>query len=170
MRQLENTQPSFSSFFTNHVASSMHRFWAANFPEDYAPEDFGYEDDWINTYRYEIDWSMQKADQFADNPFSQDSSTIGDCSSSGHCGIDQTASINGSRPFRQQMDCTNGSCSSVIVCDTEGGCGAGGFAPVALNTPGTYNRREHEVLPTWSGAARSSSTYTSRFATPALLT
>ena len=66
MRQLENTRPAFSSFFTNHVASAMHRFWAANFPEDYAPEDFGYEDDWINTYRYEIDWSMQKADRFFD--------------------------------------------------------------------------------------------------------
>jgi hypothetical protein len=66
MKQLESTRPSFSSFFTNHVASSMHRFWAASFPEEYAPDEFGYTEDWINTYRHELDWSMQKADQFFD--------------------------------------------------------------------------------------------------------
>jgi hypothetical protein len=62
MKQLQSTKPAFSSFFTNHVASSMHRFWAAIFPEDY--EQMGYDKEWIKTYRYEIDWTMRKADEF----------------------------------------------------------------------------------------------------------
>jgi predicted component of type VI protein secretion system len=36
MNQLERTKPGFTTFFTNQVASSMHRFWAASFPEEYA--------------------------------------------------------------------------------------------------------------------------------------
>jgi hypothetical protein len=40
MRQLERVQPWFTTFFTNHVASSMGRVWAASFPEE-----------WIRTYR-----------------------------------------------------------------------------------------------------------------------
>lgn len=72
MKQLNSTMPSCSSFFSNHVASSMHRFWAARFPEDY--EVMGYDEEWIKTYQFEIDWTMQKADemfarliQFADS-------------------------------------------------------------------------------------------------------
>jgi hypothetical protein len=34
-KQLETHKPDFSTFFTNHVASSQHRYWAAAFPEDY---------------------------------------------------------------------------------------------------------------------------------------
>lgn len=34
MKQLESTRPGFATFFTNHVASSMHRYWAAAFPGD----------------------------------------------------------------------------------------------------------------------------------------
>jgi hypothetical protein len=62
MKQLEQTQPAFSSFFTNHVASAMHRFWAAAFPDDY--ENFGYDDAWVKTYRNEIDFTMWKVDRF----------------------------------------------------------------------------------------------------------
>ncbi len=62
MKQLQTTKPSFSSVFTNHVASSMHRFWAAVFPDDY--KEFGYEEPWVKTYRNEIDWTMSKADEF----------------------------------------------------------------------------------------------------------
>jgi hypothetical protein len=34
-KQLKTTRPAFSSFFTNHVASAMHRYWAAGHPGDY---------------------------------------------------------------------------------------------------------------------------------------
>jgi hypothetical protein len=61
MHQLETTRPDFSTFFTNHVASSMHRYWAATFPTDY--EEFDYTDEWVDTYRGEIAWTMEKADE-----------------------------------------------------------------------------------------------------------
>lgn len=62
MRQLQKTRPAFSSFFTNHVASSLHRYWAAAFPEDY--EEFGYDGRWVKNYKSEIDFTMSKTDQF----------------------------------------------------------------------------------------------------------
>src|SRR5262249_57588519 len=61
MHQLEITRPDFSTFFTNHVASSMHRYWAAAFPTDY--KEFEYTDEWVDTYRGEIAWTMEKADE-----------------------------------------------------------------------------------------------------------
>src|SRR5262249_38209516 len=62
MKQLEGTRPDFATFFTNHVASSMHRFWAAAFPGDY--KRFEDEEGWVKTYCKEIDWTMHKANQF----------------------------------------------------------------------------------------------------------
>jgi hypothetical protein len=61
---LESTKPAFATFFTNHVASSMHRFWAAAFPDDYQPEDFAVDAAWIQTYRGEIDFAMRKFDSY----------------------------------------------------------------------------------------------------------
>lgn len=74
LRQLNKTKPAFATFFSNHVASSMHRYWAALFPEDY--EHFGYDEQWKRTFRNEIDFTMGRTDklfhrlvQFADrNP------------------------------------------------------------------------------------------------------
>jgi hypothetical protein len=60
-RQLERTKPDFCTFFTNHVASAMHRYWAATFPEDY-PES-KYDDAWRAAYRDEIDWAMSAFDR-----------------------------------------------------------------------------------------------------------
>lgn len=60
-RYLERTRPCFATFFTNHVASSMHRYWAALFPADY--ESFEYTQDWVNSYRDEIDFTMGKFDK-----------------------------------------------------------------------------------------------------------
>ena len=34
-RLLYTKKPSFSTFFTNHVASSLHRYWEASYPSDY---------------------------------------------------------------------------------------------------------------------------------------
>ena len=62
MKMLRSTRPAFSTFFTNHVASAMHRYWAAAFPGDYG--DFGYDADWVETYRHEIEWTMSRFDDF----------------------------------------------------------------------------------------------------------
>ena len=60
-KQLEEQQPDFATFFTNHVASSLHRYWAAAFPEDYDNLKLGRE--WIETYNGEIVYTMKKADE-----------------------------------------------------------------------------------------------------------
>lgn len=64
MKQLRNEKPAFCSFFTNHVASSMHRYWAAKFPDDYGDDPFDFEDSWIHTYHGEIEYTMSKFDQW----------------------------------------------------------------------------------------------------------
>jgi len=61
LKQLTKTRPNFSSFFTNHVASTMHRYWAASFPDEYEQNEFS--EDWIETYEGEIDFTMGKADE-----------------------------------------------------------------------------------------------------------
>lgn len=60
-KQLETQRPDFVTFFTNHVASSQHRYWAASFPEDYESLKLGRE--WIETYNGEIIYTMKKADE-----------------------------------------------------------------------------------------------------------
>jgi hypothetical protein len=87
----------------------------------------------------------QQDSMFAEHPMSQDSSTIGECDSSGHCGIDQKASVDGTSLHRQ-VDCNGTSCSSGIACTTagcqpctvvitEGGpiCFVGGTLPIAAS-------------------------------------
>ncbi|MBD2328775.1 hypothetical protein [Alkalinema sp. FACHB-956] len=61
MKQLQKTKPDFATFFTNHVAANMHRYWAAAFPDDYKV--FNLKDEWVNQFRGEIDFAMQKADE-----------------------------------------------------------------------------------------------------------
>lgn len=61
MKQLARNKPDFCTFFTNHVASSMHRFWAAAFPEDY--DAIKHAPSWIQTYRSEIMFAMGKFDE-----------------------------------------------------------------------------------------------------------
>ncbi len=60
LKQLQVTKPDFSTFFTNHVASSMHRYWQASFPEDYSEVTF--DEEWLQTYHGEIIYAMHKAD------------------------------------------------------------------------------------------------------------
>ena len=62
MKLVADTRPDFATFFTNHVASSMHRYWAAAYPEDY--EDNNYSLDWRSTFADEIDFTMSKTDHF----------------------------------------------------------------------------------------------------------
>lgn len=62
LRQLRRTRPAFATFFTNHVASSMHRYWAAAFPGDY-PQ-YHYDAKWRATYGAEIEFTMDRFDGF----------------------------------------------------------------------------------------------------------
>ncbi len=62
LKHLEESRPGFATFFTNHVASSLHRYWAAMFPGDY--ENFEFSQEWVDTYRDEIDFTMGKVDRF----------------------------------------------------------------------------------------------------------
>ncbi len=58
LKLLKLRSPSFSSFFTNHVASSMHRYWEAAYPKDFKGKN---KQDliWIKSYKNEIDFAMQ---------------------------------------------------------------------------------------------------------------
>ena len=59
-KQFKNTKPEFVTFFTNHVASAMHRYWAATFPEDYDKHDLPKE--WVKRYKDEIPFCMKELD------------------------------------------------------------------------------------------------------------
>jgi len=63
MNQLERSRPQFSTFFTNHVASSMHRYWAAAFPDDYNPSEHQFDQAWRVRYGAEIAFTMSKFDE-----------------------------------------------------------------------------------------------------------
>lgn len=58
---LQDKKPDFVTFFTNHVASSMHRYWAALFPDEY--ENLDYDLKWIETYSNEILFTMDHTDK-----------------------------------------------------------------------------------------------------------
>jgi hypothetical protein len=58
--QLRRKQPDFATFYTNHVAAAMHRYWAATFPQDY---DTPLERGWIERYEGEIRFAMDKLDK-----------------------------------------------------------------------------------------------------------
>jgi hypothetical protein len=60
MKLLERERPDYSSFFTNHVASAMHRFWAALYPGDYEQLELGL--DWQRRYSGEIFFAMDWLD------------------------------------------------------------------------------------------------------------
>ena len=62
--QLKRTKPDFVTFFTNHVASSMHRYWAAAYPTEFQQNEF--DSDWIQTYANEIDFAMSQTDSMLD--------------------------------------------------------------------------------------------------------
>jgi hypothetical protein len=58
---MRTSQPDFSTFYTNHVAAAMHRFWAAAFPDDV--DNNTMPTDWRTKYVEEIDFSMKILDQ-----------------------------------------------------------------------------------------------------------
>jgi hypothetical protein len=63
-RQLRRSRPRFSTFFTNHVASAMHRYWAAHRPGDYPQLGLG--QDWVELYRDEVMWATGQAADMAE--------------------------------------------------------------------------------------------------------
>lgn len=70
--QLTSKHPDAAFFFTNHVASAMHRYWPATFTGDYSVT--RWEDSWVRRFSGEVDYAMREADQmlgelmeFADN-------------------------------------------------------------------------------------------------------
>ena len=62
MRLLSRHAVDLAVFFTNHVASSMHRYWYALFPDE-SPAD-AYEDEWVTRYAQEIPFSLGLFDAF----------------------------------------------------------------------------------------------------------
>jgi hypothetical protein len=60
MAQLSRSRPDFSTFFSNHVASAMHRYWAATYPTDYA--ELALDADWASAHADELPWAMDQAE------------------------------------------------------------------------------------------------------------
>lgn len=58
LRQLRRQRPDYASFFTNHVAGLMHRYWRAAYPDDYR----GGAVDSEGFYADAIRWGMDVAD------------------------------------------------------------------------------------------------------------
>jgi len=59
--QLKEKQPDAAFFFTNHVASSMHRYWPATFTGDYKRTTWSKA--WVRRYSGELDYTMGEADR-----------------------------------------------------------------------------------------------------------
>jgi hypothetical protein len=57
---VRRTRPDFATFYTNHVAANMHRFWAAGFPGDISGNPMPM--DWRRKYAGEIEYSMRVLD------------------------------------------------------------------------------------------------------------
>lgn len=56
-----SANPDLAVCFTNHVAAAMHRYWYANFPDDW--EDELYDDRWVARYRGEIPAALDALDR-----------------------------------------------------------------------------------------------------------
>jgi hypothetical protein len=61
LAQLRARKPSAAFYFTNHVASSMHRYWPATFTSDYQVTQWS--DAWVQRFSGELDYAMNEADQ-----------------------------------------------------------------------------------------------------------
>ena len=61
LAQLQSKKPDAAFFFTNHVASSMHRYWPATFTGDYQATKWS--EEWVRRFAGEVDYVMGEADQ-----------------------------------------------------------------------------------------------------------
>ena len=62
LRLLERHRPDLAILFTNHVASAMHRYWYALYPQDFGQQHYG--DEWVARYRDEIPAALVLLDRF----------------------------------------------------------------------------------------------------------
>ncbi|MES2135436.1 MAG: hypothetical protein V4502_00060 [Pseudomonadota bacterium] len=60
LAQLGSKRPDAAFFFTNHVASAMHRYWPATFVDDYHATKWS--DEWVRRFSGELDYAMGEAD------------------------------------------------------------------------------------------------------------
>lgn len=101
-RQLNNTRPDISFFFTNHVASSMHRYWPTIFPQDY--EEGKFETGWLRQWAGEIPHAVKVANfqlQKIINYCHKNSSELIVCSSMGQ------GAVHDVEPISSQVLITN---------------------------------------------------------------
>ena len=61
LSETAKTKPQYAAVFSNHVASSMHRYWAAAFPDQY--EVLKFDDAWLKQYAGEILYTMDITDR-----------------------------------------------------------------------------------------------------------
>ncbi len=61
LRQLRQENVRFATFFTNHVAAALHRYWAARYPDDYTHYELPHH--WTLRYAEEIDFALKAADR-----------------------------------------------------------------------------------------------------------
>ncbi len=100
--QLRSTQPDVSFFFTNHVASSMHRYWPTIFPRDY--EDGKFDPCWLKRWSGEIPHAVKVANyqlQKIINYCHQENSELIVCSSMGQAAVEDV------KPLETQVLITN---------------------------------------------------------------
>ena len=62
MKLLKKEQPQFVTYFSNHIASTLHRYWAAAFPNDYKSNNMDAE--WLDKYKEEVDFVLHSFDHF----------------------------------------------------------------------------------------------------------
>jgi hypothetical protein len=58
-KQFAAARPQYATFFSNHVASAQHRYWAATFPDEFTRVQYPAE--WRETYKGEIEHAMCEA-------------------------------------------------------------------------------------------------------------
>jgi hypothetical protein len=101
-QQLKNSQPDISFFFTNHVASSMHRYWPTVFPRDY--EEGKFDVNWLKQWAGEIPHAVKVANfqlQMIIDYCQQTNSELIVCSSMGQGAVKNT------EPVERQVLITN---------------------------------------------------------------
>lgn len=59
--QIRRHDPDLSVFFSNHIASAMHRYWAATFPDDWDVHPYG--EEWIAEHERELPYAIRAADR-----------------------------------------------------------------------------------------------------------
>lgn len=61
-RLAKKFDPDLSILFTNHIASAMHRYWYASFPEDW--DEPMYDDAWVQRFQGEVPYAMRALDHW----------------------------------------------------------------------------------------------------------